>query len=487
MGLRHVFLFALLAGFGQLYAINVREVAKEKVTVRGDLTAREMAQVQPPPPPPPAVDPCAEFKLQIEAMQQRCAMQDQKIQELTGIIHEQNRTLSDLSNNSQSIKEKVNRYDSENYRLNQTLQQSAACSHQLENELYCWQEWQCEELGCLQAQLYDLQCQLDGLLYQEEEIIDYSYPGYCFPNIPRGCGWQAGGELLVWTVEESELDYAINDVVSPASATGAVGTLESADFGWRPGARAYLDFTTCWDYWNLKLQGTFFYTHGRDSATPEAGTIMQGTFHQVLGSTLAHATSDIQLHYYLVDLLLGRYLQLSERIAARVHVGGIGSWIEQKWNIEYFPAAGDLTNEIDIDWKYRGGGLKIGGALDWILPCNLGIYVEANLATLLGWYQNSHLEEVFDSGVFNDAPFDSRNDQVRFAHTFQIMLGPSWTIRCRCFDLRFYALYEMNLWLGLQEVDRTFISGNPNDGRDSRHVEGILGLHGATIGFQVTF
>ncbi|MCC5831900.1 MAG: hypothetical protein JJU12_02525 [Chlamydiales bacterium] len=479
--MRHaVFLLLFLNLWSPLYAINVREIDREKLTVRGDPTAREMRSPPYQAPQHEVPQPNPDLINHVNSLQEQNSDHERKIADLI-------KTISELKTLSHALKDTVSRCECENYRLQQALHQSGGLVYQLEDELYYLRDSGHQEIESIHGQLYNMQCQLEHLLFPEEKIVD-DYPSY-LPNIPGVCGWQAGAELLVWTVKESQLDYVINDiVVQPDVVTGATGPLESAHFGWRPGARAFLNFTTCWDYWNFKLQGTFIYLSGRDTATPGEGRIMQGTFHQDLGdSTIARATSAISLNYYLIDLLMNRYFQLSQQITGRLQVGGIGAWIGQKWDVEYFSETGDERNLFDLDWRFKGGGLKIGGALDWMLPCYLGIHAEANSATLLGWYRNSHLQQVFSNATLESSPFDSVNAQVRFAHTFQIKLGPSWTICCRCFNLSFYALYEMNLWLGLEEIDRTSVRESENAARESRHVEGILGLHGATIGFQATF
>lgn len=493
MGLRHaVFLMLALSGFGPLYAINVREINREKLTVRGDLTAREMDAPPAPTSPlsqseatPPEL-PETPVLPELEALQAQAAQQEQKIENLTQIVMQQNQTISELQNGSQNLKEKINRCERENNWLQQSLLQNGSYTSQLENELCYWRDERGGEIDCVQGELYNLQCQLNTLLYQVEEMISY-YPE-SFPNVPGVNGWQAGAELLFWTVEESELDFVVNNVAGHPFPTGVVGTLESAEFRWRPGARVYLDYTTCWDYWNIRLQGTFFYTRGQNTVTPDEGMILQSTFHQVsFDNNLFRATSDISLHYYIADLLLGHYFQLSPRISSYFFFGGMGAWIKQNWDLSYFTNIAGTYFTIDIDWRYKGGGLKVGGMMDWELPCNFSFYTQASLATLLGYYENINFEQGFQNNILEQIPVNSVNTQTRFAHTFQIMLGPSWTIRCRCFDLCLYALYEMNFWIGLQEVDRSFISDLTSDGRDSRHVEGILGLHGATIGFQATF
>lgn len=362
MGLRHaVFLMLALSEFGPLYAINVREINREKLTVRGDLTAREMDAPPAPTsplsqseaaPPEPAATPVLP---ELEALQAQAAQQDQKIEDLTQTVMQQSQTIFELQNGSQNLKEKINRCERENNRLQQALLQNGSYTSQLENELCYWRDERGGEIDCIHGELYNLQCQLNGMFYQEEEFID-DYPG-CFPNVPGACSWQAGAELLVWTVHESELDYVINNVVEQTFPTGATGSLESAEFGWRPGARVYLDYTTYWDYWNIKLQGTFFYTRGRNTVTPDEGTILQSTFHQVtFGEDLIRATSDIKLHYYLADLFLARYFQPSPRILSYFFFGGTGAWIEQNWDIGNFTATEGTYSLIDIDWRFRGGG-----------------------------------------------------------------------------------------------------------------------------------
>lgn len=430
----------------------------------------------------------------------------------------------------QALKEKVQATSAQTEAQRQTLQCLVQCIQELEQQLNYAESYingmyakvaQNEQLSSSVQELqnsmtYIIECNLDQirmgldqLRSQQECALNYVAgdinalscqinalwnailpppPLYRFNSTRCSCDL----ELLVWSIQETQLDFVIAGGAPTQGiffVNGAIGVQEFAHFGWRPGFRLALDYTTCHDQWDLLGQYTFFYCQGNDSVSISPPSTLNATFHQVVGpeQLLGEAKSGIAFHYNILDLLLAKNFRLSPAIHSRIQVGGTGAWIYQDWKIDYFPVAGATTEEVKLDWKFQGPGLKVGGWLDWHVSNCWSLLTEANWGALLGWYSNRLKITNFTSDVVVDIPINVKNQQWRFAQTFQVRLGPCWTMNWRRCKAAIYTLFEMNTWLGLQEVDRSFLGDAPTEGRDSRHVEGFLGLYGLTIGANFAF
>ncbi len=463
----HIFLLAVVAGG------NNSEISLWERWEGVDPESMEQYREEPPPP-----SPVVEVKRNNEM--------EEKIQRLLSQIDALERNLSSMQSRNDAMQSRIDEINSKNIELiSYALHKLDTIYDEIDRVYECSKSRQECELEQIYDDIDSLQTELD----QVASMYTYSsHPGAVFYSIPYKCKRQVGVEVLAWTVKESELDFAVRGgTLATTTATGAVGSLISAEYDWRPGFRVYADFTSYCDYWNLLAEYTFFHCSGSDTVVRRNNENLQGTFHQVTTSLMREAASDIHLHYHTLDLVLGRHFQPSSCLVAKIAFGGIGAWIKQKWDVVYFASATGF-NDFDIDWEFEGGGLKAAAALDWFVGRNWSLYTGTSLASLIGWYRNTMLQSVVNIVDIPDfTPFNSKNDQCRFVQTFQIKLGPTWSRCFRRFNARIYALYELNAWFNLHEVDRSFITGDVNDGRDSWHVHGLLGLHGFTFGLQATF
>ena len=348
------------------------------------------------------------------------------------------------------------------------------------------------QMDSMTSAVSTIENRVDQMASSQQYLLESTaHPDCIIFGKAKPCQWQGGVEYLFWSVQASELDYVVEGfprTLPAGQARGAVGDLRSARYGWGSGVRLCADYTSRLDYWDLMAQYTYFYDSGTNSTSRPLDTNIVGTFSQaVTGDTLGLATSHIRFRYNILEGLLSRRFIISPRLLARFNMGALFGWIDQRWRIDYSPETGPQNTRIDQNWLYRGGGLKAGAGVDWNLKCGWGLLGEMSAAALVGWYENEHIARVSMPAY---APIDSHNDQWRFAQSLQLAIGPSYTTCLRgCMTMRLFVLYEMTTWLGLQEIDRSVI-GSINDvtgARESRHVEGILGLQGFTFGLDAAF
>lgn len=341
----------------------------------------------------------------------------------------------------------------------------------------------------------------------EYEPVGYdSSRGYYSSEYSDSCCmpcWDVGAEFLYWTVEEGTLAY----VTSGAAATipngaGPFGTFHHATNQWNPGFRIYLGYTfdvdcgdccnPCCDQWEIMGRYTRFTTSGSDSIDlPTDGTLLIGTLPQAV-AFITRASTHIKFHYQLGELLLARHFALSNCLSACLQTGLVGGCISQDWAVTYLgvPAGGNPVSEDDLDlhWKFSGGGLKIGGNFDWKIGCGLGLFAEINASVLFGQYKNQITENAFlPTGALFATRIDGFNQENRIVESLQIALGPTWA-SCLCgWNFNIYALYELNTWGNLHEYYLSVPSTFPQEGRDLRYDHGFLAVHGLTLGIDVTF
>ena len=348
------------------------------------------------------------------------------------------------------------------------------------------------------------------------------------PEIKKSGGY-AGVEFLWWKVYEGALDYAIKGQVgsNPGStqAIGAIGKLKSATFSWAPGYRAYLGYRFHPDFWEVEAMYTYYHSSHKNETchpsccapdvlvvtpgpiTTEPAKATVGTFVQFTDTPVTLATSSISLNYNIGDLLLARRFLTSDAIIMRALLGATGAWIDQRWHYKYLP--GDLiVNGIDLgvgstskgkeNWKFSGGGMRLGLDMDWFAGKGFSILSEGSFALIFGSYTKHSLNTVnnnFPSGF--PPPNGAITPQVvnnirihddRFVFHARLAFLPAWGIHFDHWGFLFYAGYEFNFFANLQEVFRpASFSDRSFDGREVDFTYGFLGMQGLTAGLKFDF
>lgn len=298
------------------------------------------------------------------------------------------------------------------------------------------------------------------------------------------CQWFVHGEFLYWGVAEGDLEYAnVSTKSNNLDSDSLLGDYKTADFDFGPGFRVAASYYNCPKYWEISLQYTWMHNSGKDSVSDPEGTgILNPTRQTNIGRPFVNASSKIEHDYQLGDLYVARVFDPNAHLRMRVYAGVTLGYLKQEWDVSY-------TNSIDIrtvdqtDWRFFGGGFRLGVTADWFWGCQFYLTGRASFATLYGGYKNER-----NYVISNDDQVIActKYDDPRFAYHTQIMMGPSWQVPCDCWSFELFAGYEMNLWFNLKESIFA-LPGSTGDGRYILHSQSVLGMHGLTLRLTLGF
>ncbi|MDX8431743.1 MAG: Lpg1974 family pore-forming outer membrane protein [Candidatus Algichlamydia australiensis] len=300
-------------------------------------------------------------------------------------------------------------------------------------------------------------------------------------------------EFLYWTVLEGNLDYSLRMTKADwgPSAALAQGDYQCGQFDWKPGFRVGLGYFNAPKFWASWANYTWIHIRGDDSAhDPEkAEKFLIATFPQVFSSPLDKATSEIMLHYNMVDWLFARIFNPNPHLRLRLFGGLTFSWMDQEWKVRYFGFNDELTF-VKNTWKFMGGGPRLGFGMDWYWFQHFYFSTRTSFAMAVGRYKNNAFLQTNIALAPGDNPSiplqDSNYKDWRSAISFNFALGPSWQKSFTKGRAEIFAGYELTNWFNIQEVYRSTASG-PGLPKETRQENGLLTLHGFTLRFTVDF
>jgi len=249
------------------------------------------------------------------------------------------------------------------------------------------------------------------------------------PVCPKTCN----GDFIIqvagfyWNAHQDGMEYAIdNEVQNPYSVLPlAVANIQelnnirdgnylTPDFNWDWGFKIGLGYCTTCDGWDLGVTWTWYRGKANDHIEAEAD---DGHTLLPLWSAFAPANigplfaTDIETHWKLqlnlIDLELGRNFWTSKYLALRPHVGIRIAYIKQDWDLEHkggswgqspgtpFTAQVAYTNEVCIENKFHGVGLRAGLNSEWNLGCGWAIYGTSAASIVYGRFSVDHEEDNF--------------------------------------------------------------------------------------------
>lgn len=305
-------------------------------------------------------------------------------------------------------------------------------------------------------------------------------------------------EFLLWTVNESALDYAIKmkePSWSPVD-TFAVGKYKNATFDWDPGLRLSIGYFNAPHYWDVSAQYTFLHADGENTVhAPDApdrflnGTWIGPDFNTTdTASPLRKAHSKIDLYYNVADGLFSRRFHPNPHFRLSLFGGATAAFIHQIWHVRYT----DIENahsKIKNKWSFAGAGPRLGIALDWFIRQNFYFSGVISNAILSGSYKNRSFQNTDASvpNANNALPFrDTHFKDIRLVYTAQFFAGPSWQKAFKKLRTDLFVGYEFTLWNNLHEIYRSSLAG-PTAGKDTFINSSVMSLQGLTVRWNLDF
>ncbi len=200
-----------------------------------------------------------------------------------------------------------------------------------------------------------------------------------------GCGVFITGDFLWWKLYEGGTEYAIKNK-EPVAVNNIHGPIKHLNFNWEPGFKAGLGYLFDRDGWDLYLNFTYLKTRAHSSTSSSVEGIIPLLGEQTL--TFGQASAHWKIHFYDLDLVLGRAYFVSKYLALHPYFGLTSAWIQQRRRATY-------EDTVSLKLKGRnnfwGIGPKLGTEAQFYLGRNFSLY--GSVAGALLWGRFSVKEE----------------------------------------------------------------------------------------------
>ncbi len=295
------------------------------------------------------------------------------------------------------------------------------------------------------------------------------------------------GDILYWKIEESGLDFMTENAITIGENHGAGGDYIRARYDWDAGFRVSMTGRVGEDKWDIKGQYGYFSADGTREYNRAENHTIQATFPQQIAN-LQKATSQISLRCHFGDLLLQKLFYSSPRTKMNFINGMTMVWMKQRWAVVY---NNNTTTQCQVKpkWNFKGGGIKLGLNVDWILGHGFNWSSKGTISELWGNYDNRM--RVFTEGNGNVITQyeDSHLDEFRLATNIDFQMGPSWEKNFKNWGLKLLLSYETNIWFNVQQINRTQYSDSTSNisTPQSRPVMALLQMQGLTAFLRLNY
>ncbi|MCB1109860.1 MAG: hypothetical protein KDK64_02675 [Chlamydiia bacterium] len=317
------------------------------------------------------------------------------------------------------------------------------------------------------------------------------------PGVDHGIDAFITGDFIYWTARADNLAYIKTGVGNAVTSVGK-GSAKYPNWDWNPGFKAGIGLNLPHDSWNVYAEYTWFYssasgtTRARGNGMLPTWDIANITSFSIRPDTITQAQGEWDIHFYAIDVSLGRNFFISRFLTLRPFVGFKGSWIDQDYKVRYALENLSTTTSLRMenDQDFWGVGLCSGIETAWHIDPSWSLY--GNLALSALWSQfEVHRKDIRtdsrNAGGNNNPPLNTPvtfyNSNNNF-HTLKGILEFGMGLRAQwwLFENRYHFLiqagWEEQLWINQNNFDKShFVMTNHGD----------LLLQGLTIKLRFDF
>ena len=289
-------------------------------------------------------------------------------------------------------------------------------------------------------------------------------------------------EIYVWHVEENGLGFIYEEATPLVAGQGITGDLMVSKYDWHPGFRVCFGYDVSPDFWAIEGQYANYNPNDRRVVDREPGEILRGAFPHPEGVMIDQAKSYLSLTCHFGDLLLKKKFTPGKQLDLFLICGITGAWMCQNWQVHYYD-----ENNIDRcfkpKWHYKGGGIRLGTDMDWLLGKGFSLMLKGSFASMMGNYDNRTY--AYDTNMMNGQRTVIANthyDDFRIVSTWKLAFGPSWQWRFKDVFMKLFAGYELNTWYNLSEIHRQLFYEGAGTYALPYETTGVISTQGATFG-----
>jgi len=316
------------------------------------------------------------------------------------------------------------------------------------------------------------------------------------PRVDHGIDAFITADFIYWTARMDDLAYVTTGYSNQTASVGS-GNTKYPDWKWRPGFKVGIGLNLPHDGWDGLAELTWLHSSADNVTKLEGNGILplwnisalSGFFSN--NDTIREANTSWDLHYYHVNLELGRHFYISRFLTIRPFVGLKGAWIDQDYHVQYDISIPDLASTFRMknDQDYWGIGLRFGMNTTWKMDQHWGLYGNLSLSALWSQFQVKREDKRFDTlnNLANPTPLNTEittlNAQDDF-HTIKgvlelgIGLQGQWWFADNRYHILTQAGWDELLWINHNNLLKPYFS---------QSARGDMILQGLTIKLRFDF
>ncbi|NGX39188.1 MAG: hypothetical protein KR126chlam1_00510 [Chlamydiae bacterium] len=387
------------------------------------------------------------------------------------------------------------------------------------------------ELLCLNALLL---CGLSESLGASCETCSCYYclgPCCVNPSVgPNGCSGDFATTVsgLYWTTHQDGMEFAIENhvavrIINPSSdEIEKLNQLVAADYvtpspKWNYGFKVGASYRGCHDGWDIGAIWTHYTntlsTH-KNTSDDVAKVLLPlwSAFAPAQGEILFARDIDAKwkLGLDLIDIPLGRAFWLSHCLSLRPHIGLRLAQIDQEYDLKHKggswsprlnPTQDPLSNEVELENRFKGIGLRAGLDSVWHLGCGFALCSDLAASIVYGRFRVHHNEKnTLAMEPHSETKFLETRESFRASRAMlDLVLGIQWaTTFCDCcYRLaaclaweEHYFFHQNQMWRVNRIGDTPIING-PSENLSGENVffqrRGSLDTQGVTLTVSFEF
>lgn len=304
-----------------------------------------------------------------------------------------------------------------------------------------------------------------------------------------GYGLFATADLLFWHLSEGGADYCLAaEKPGTQSQLPSSGKVMHSHFDWDFGFRTGVGYNLEHDAWDGYLNFTWFHTSASDSTHRQKNGGLNPQKGFAIIENAKKMSSHWDVHYYVLDLEVGRRYFVSKFLAFRPEFGVESAWICQRrrYSIrkDVNPQTGVMGENIYGKNNFWGIGPRCGVEGTWYFGRRFSLLGALNAALLWGRFDD-HLKETELTSRGKVKAVDINGDFHRLAPNVQMKLGFGWdsNINDDQNHLGIYLSYEFQYWWRQNQ----FLNEQQFNGMNFQHEAMDLSLNGFTLDVRFDF
>lgn len=303
------------------------------------------------------------------------------------------------------------------------------------------------------------------------------------PRVDHGIDAFITGSFIYWTARTDNLAYIKTGVGSPATNVGK-GSAKYPDWDWNPGFKAGIGLNLPHDEWDVYAEYTWFYSSASDTTDGGENGMMPtwdiASINPLLQTpqSITRARGAWDIHFYSIDVSLGRNYFISRFLTLRPFIGFKGGWIDENYKVRYALSNGSTNTTLQMknDQDYWGLGLRSGLETSWHYDANWSLYGDLALAALWSQYELTRRdtrEDTRNAGGANNPPLntviteyhsDNNFHTIKGVLEFGIGLRGEWWFFENRYHFLIQAGWEEQLWINHNQFEkRYFLNANYGD------------------------